>query len=250
MHDLVIEDRRVSIKWISETLCISYGSVFLIDKLGLKNSAQWVPRMLTPDQKQVRVTLSEALLAQINADSENLFDRFVTMDETWVHHFDPETKQQSMEWREKGSTPPQKFRVQASAGKVMASVFWDCRGILLIDYLPHKQTITGVYYAELISKLREAIKAKRRIMLTRGVLFQQDNAPVHESEVAMSAIHSAGFELIDHPPYSPDLAPSDFFLFPNLKKPLRGIKFSSNEEVKGAVNQWFDSQDKTFFNRD
>ena len=98
----------------------------------------------------------------------------------------------------------------------MASVFWDSEGILFIDYLPKGQTITGSYYANLIPKLREAIKEKL------GVLFLQYNAPPHRSEVALTAIRSAGFEVLDHPPYSPDLAPSDFQLFPKLKDHIRG----------------------------
>ena len=67
------------------------------------------------------------------------------MDETWLYHYDPETKQQSMEWRHSGSTRPQKFRVQKPAGKVLASIFCDQDGILFIDYLPKVQTINAEY---------------------------------------------------------------------------------------------------------
>ena len=62
--------------------------------------------------------------------------RLVTMDETWLYHHDPETKQQSMEWRHSGSPRPKKFRVQKSARKFLASIFWDQDGIRIIDYLP------------------------------------------------------------------------------------------------------------------
>ena len=70
--------------------------------------------------------------------------------------------------------------------------------------------------------LRRAIKSKRPGKLTKGVLLHQDNAPALKSLVAMSAVHNCGFELIDHPPYSPDLATSDYFLLPNLKKNFAG----------------------------
>ena len=63
------------------------------------------------------------------------------------------------------------------------------------------------------------------------VLLHQDNAPSHKSLVAMAAISTACFELLDHPPYSPDLAPSDYRLFPKLKEHLHGKKFSSDNEV-------------------
>jgi len=72
--------------------------------------------------------------------------RLVTMDETWLYHYDPETKQQSMEWRHSRPSRPRKFTVQKSAGKEFASIFWDQDGILLIDYLPKGQTINAEYY--------------------------------------------------------------------------------------------------------
>jgi len=69
----------------------------------------------------------------------------VTMDETWLYHYDPETKQQSMEWRHSGSARPKKFRVQKSGGKVLASIFWEQDGILHSDYLPKGQSINAEY---------------------------------------------------------------------------------------------------------
>ncbi len=252
VHDMILKDRRITIQFIADTLHMSAGSIekILNEYLNLRKlSARWVPRMLLPDQKRIRVLTSEANLMMFNADEDNFMSRFVTVDETWVHHFDPESKQQSKEWREKGSAPPLKFRVVPSAGKLMATIFWDADGILLIDYLDRGHTITGVYYAGLIKKLREVIKEKRRGKLTAGVLFHQDNAPPHKSHVAMAAISDAGFELLDHPPYSPDLAPSDFHLFPNLKKELRGTHYADDSEVKHAVNSWLEGQRKKFFEK-
>ena len=104
-------------------------------------------------------------------------------------------------------------RVWKSAGKVMASILWDAEGVLLVDYLEKGKTITGAYYASLLKQLREKIKQMRRGKLTRGVLFHQDNASVHKST---AAIHQCGFQLVEHPAYSYDLAPSDYYLFPKM----------------------------------
>jgi [histone H3]-lysine36 N-dimethyltransferase SETMAR len=250
VHDLILKDRRITIQFIADTLGMSAGSTekILSEHLNLRKlSARWVPRMLLPDQKRIRVLTSKSNLMLFKADEDNFMARFVTVDETWVHHFDPESKQQSKEWRERGSAPPLKFRVVPSAGKLMATIFWDADGILLIDYLERGHTITGVYYAGLIKKLREVIKEKRRGKLTAGVLFHQDNAPAHKSHVAMAAISDAGFELLDHPAYSPDLAPSDFHLFTNLKKELRGTHYTDDNEVMHAVNSWLEGQPKKFY---
>ena len=75
---------------------------------------------------------------------------------------------------------PQKFRVQKSVGKVLASIFWDQDGILLTDYLPHGQTINAEYYSSLLVQLKDILKEKRRGKVTKGVLFLH-NAPAHRA---------------------------------------------------------------------
>ena len=150
----------------------------------------------------------------------------MTVDETWVHYYEPENKGQSRQWVGPGSARPKKFKTQPSAGKVMARVFWDAKGVIILNFLPKRSTITGVYYANLLDQLKKtAICEKRRDKLSKGVLLQQDNARVHTCKVAMDAVERNWYEIISHPAYSPDLAPSDFFLFPNLKTDIRGLHF-------------------------
>ena len=87
---------------------------------------------------------------------------------------------------------------------------------------------------------------KRRGKLSKGVLLQQDNARVPNCKVAIDAVEQNRYELIPHPACSPDLAPSDFFLFPNLKKDIRGLHFRS-EEVVTAVEERVNGKDPDFF---
>ena len=91
------------------------------------------------------------------------------------------------------------------------------------------------------------IRELRRGKLSKGILLQQDNARVHTCKIAMDAVEWNGYGLIPHPAYSPDLAPSDYFLFPNLKKDIRGRHFRSNEEVVAAVEVWVRDKDSGFF---
>lgn len=250
VHDQILADRRSTVRHIAESLNLSYGTVerIISDHLQYhKVSARWVPRMLTGDQKRQRVNDCRVILQMFVADSANFLSRYVTVDEVWVHHFEPLRKEQSKEWRRPGDPPPIKFRVQASAGKVMATVFWDAEGVVKIDYLEHGRTITGAYYADQIRDLKECLKQKRRGKLRHGILLHQDNAPSHTSAVAMAAIHACGFQLLPHPPYSPDLAPSDYYLFPKLKDALRGNRYSSESEVIDAVNDWLGDQSQEFF---
>ena len=119
-----------------------------------------------------------------------------------------------------GSPRPKKFKMQPSAGKVMATVFWDAQGVIMLDFLAKKITITVAYYANLLNQLRTVIRENCRGKLSKGILSQQDNGRVHTCKIAMDAVEWNGYELIPHPTYSPDLAPSDYFLFPILKKYL------------------------------
>ena len=238
VEDFIMKDRRVSVRHIAAAMDLSVGSVETIihERLHMsKVSARWVPRMLTPEQRQVRKETSIEILSLFNEDTENFLNRLVTQDETWVPHFDPETKAESRQWKHSDSPPPRKFKVSKSVGKIMVSVFWDASGILLVDFLEKGRSINGEYYASLLGELRAAIVQKRRGKISRGVRLLQDNAPPHKSRVAVVKAIDCGFELLPHPPYSPDLAPSDFHLFPHMKKKLRGRVFGSDEETKNAV---------------
>ena len=78
--------------------------------------------------------------------------------------------------------------------------------------------------------------------LAAGVLLLHDNAPLHKSRVAQAAIRECKFEQLNHPPYSPDLAPSDYYLFRNLKYHLRGTRFRDDDELKAVTEAWFEDQ--------
>jgi [histone H3]-lysine36 N-dimethyltransferase SETMAR len=250
VFNIVTEDRRISIEKISHILGISYGSVHSIlhEDLHLsKLSSRWVPKMLRFHEKQKRIDCASANLKIYKDNPENFEFRLVTGDETWVHHFEPESKQQSMEWTEVGQKPPIKFKAQKSARKVLASIFWDSQGIIMIDFLRGGRTITGEYYATLMEKLRISIREKRRGKLSKGVIILHDNAPAHTSKIAVEKINALKFTTLAHPPYSPDLAPSDYYLFPKLKEFLRGQHFDEDEVVENAVQNWFSEQPEEFY---
>ena len=104
-----------------------------------KLCTRWVPRLLTADQKHTRMKISEECLERFNKNKTDFVRQIITMDETWIHHYTPESKQQSKQWKEASCSAPKKTRSVPSAGKVMASVFWDAEDILLIILKRAKQ---------------------------------------------------------------------------------------------------------------
>jgi histone-lysine N-methyltransferase SETMAR len=83
---------------------------------------------------------------------EKFLSRIITGDETWVHHYEPKTKRQSMEWKHPGSPTKKKFNTQSSAGKLMLTVFWDSKGPIQEDYLEKGCTINSASYSDLLAK--------------------------------------------------------------------------------------------------
>jgi hypothetical protein len=120
----------------------------------------------------------------------------------------------------------------------MALLFWDAEGILFIDYIEKGKTVTGEYYSNLLTRLYEKICEKRPGLQKKKIIFHQDNAPAHKSVLAMGKLRDLHCELLERPPYSLDLAPSDFC--PKLKLFLAGQRFSFlNQEAIAAVEGYF-----------
>ena len=130
----------------------------------------------------------------------------------------------------------------------MLTVFWDSRGPILEHYLETGSTVNSERYSDmLINKLKPAIRNKRRGLLSEGVLLLHDNARPHTAAHTIQTLQKLHFEVLEHPPYSPDLAPSDYHLFGPLKDALRGRCFATDQQVKEAVHMWLNAQQKTFF---
>jgi len=222
------------------------GSIVHEDLDMRKLSAKWVPKCLNADQERKRCQLSEQLLEFFRRDPNDFLSRFVTMDETWLYHYDPETKQQWMEWRHSGSSRPKKIP--------SAKIRWK---ISRLDFLgsrrrpPHWLSSKGPNYQGgvlLISAgAMNILKEKRRGNFAKWVLFLHDNAPAHRAVATHNKLAYLGFQYLDHPSYSPDLAPSDYNLLPGLIKQLKCCNFSSDAEVIAAAETWLDRQPSDFF---
>ena len=126
--------------------------------------------------------------------------------------------------------------------------FGDERGVILEHYMARGNTVTSAKYADLLKNyLHPAIKSKRRWRQSTSVLLQHDNARPHTARSTVATIQDLSFECLPHPPYSSDLASSDFRVFGPLKQAMGGKSFRSDEEFQQAVHEWLRSQPKEFF---
>ena len=124
----------------------------------------------------------------------------------------------SSEWIAVGEKRPKRPKTQMWAGRVMVSVFWDAHGFLFIDYLENDKTINSERYIGQLMRLKNEIGEKRLQIKKKKVLFHQDNAPCHKSLATMAKLNESSFELLPHPPYSPDLAPATTTCLQTSKK--------------------------------
>ena len=125
----------------------------------------------------------------------------------------------------------------------MMVIFWNKYGILLTEYLPGGTTISGPCYASNIERLCCATLEKRHGKLSHTVLLLHDNTSVYKCNIVQAAIGKSDFIELNDPVYSPDIAPSDYYLFSNLKKFLRGKNFSRDDETTDTVEDYLNKFD-------
>ena len=112
---------------------------------------------------------------------------------------------------------------------------YDCKGVIMTDRVPSGMTVTAAYYCQFLLKLRRKMHADRRDLLENGVLILHDNAQPHLDKDVRELLDRYSWEVLPHPPYSPDTSPPDFDLFPKLKINMPGVRFSMLEDLQVTV---------------
>lgn len=243
---IIIQERRIRIQDLSQRLNISRGSVHnILKEIGIRKlCSRFVPRFLTGEMCERRLTCCESNLHLFAEHGINFLKNIITEDETPVSLYVPESRRDSAEWRLPCESAPRKLRSGTSHRReAMLTVFWDRQGILKVDFLDKGNTMNGAYYSQLVREVRKLRRKPRGFPLW----FLHDNAPIHTCRVADATLDDCSFEVLQHPPYSPDLAPSDFALFRVLKKDLKGRHFSSAADLRAAVCDFLENLPQTFF---
>ena len=239
------ENPKSSVREIADALNIPRTTIHgHLTKLGYVNRYDvWVPHQLTESNLLNRISTCD-LLIQRNK-TEPFLKKLITGDESWIL-YDNTARKRS--WSSRDKCPPTGARPGLHPKKVLLSIWWDWKGILYYELLPEGQTINSEKYCTQLEKLKEAIITKRpEVMNRRGVVFHHDNTRSHVSLAVRTKLLEFDWDVLPHPPYSPDLAPSHYYLFLPLKDFLRDRKSKSVNEVKNGLEEYFKSKSREFW---
>ncbi|CAF4847578.1 unnamed protein product [Rotaria sp. Silwood1] len=182
-----------------------------------KVTSRWVSHELTDEQKQQRVQLCRENLAKFQTGSGRLCD-IITGDETWIYHRQIYHKSKNASWVGEGESPTTVVRRSRFEPKNLFSIFFKSNGPVLIHCVDEGKTIDHNYYIENCLKpvVKEILK-QRRSAGTQGIKLLHDNARPHTHSDVINYLTEQHIKIMPHPPYSPDLAPCDYWLNDYIK---------------------------------
>lgn len=191
----------------------------MINILGMKKvNFKWIPHKLTPEIKAIRAAIASELFEFLSSSNDYRLRHILTQDETWIYFVNGRNSM----WIESGVQKPYKPKQTIASKKVMISVIWSITGIKSITMLPIGQKFNRIFFSEVVL----GDLAKR--ISTKGYFLHMDNARPH---LVHEKLNELGIKRLPQPPFSPDLAPSDFFLFGYLKKMLEGEEFENEDQL-------------------
>lgn len=207
--------------------------------------SKWVPYELNEANKLQRLTICTSLLSRHNLAP--FFDRMLTCDEKWIMY---SNKKRAHHWLSSNDPLPLTAKPSIHQEKMLLCVWWTTAGIVHFELLPSGQTITAEIYSAQLNRVSVALSQKQPALANRkGVVFHQDNARPHTARITQETLARLQWELLPHPPYSPDLAPSDYHLFLALDNHMRNRVFQNRRALEDEVTQFFNSKKQDFYKK-
>ncbi|UYV71485.1 SETMAR [Cordylochernes scorpioides] len=191
---------------------------------------------LDEDSSQTQEELAETLGVTQQAISNRLK----------IHYDNPKRRKS---WGKPGHASTSTAKPNIHGKKLMLCIWWDQLGVIYYELLQPNKTITGERYQQQLMRLSRALKIKRSLYAKRHdkVIYQHDNARPHVAKVVKETLEALQWDVLPHPPYSPDIAPSDYHMFCSMTHGLAEQHFTSYEEAKNWVDVWIASKDEEFF---
>lgn len=250
LNKLIHEDPRHSTRELAEQMNCHHSTVAEhLHSMGkVQKFGAWVPYVLNDNIRNQRSTIVAGLLARHRAThghNERFLYRIITGDEKWCLYVNMKQRKQWLS-PDKQATPRVKQALHPK--KKMLSVFWDWKGIIYYELLKNNETVNSELYVQQLHRLNIAIQQKRPTQ-QHDVLLLHDNARPHIANMTKNAVQTLGWEVLPHPPYSPDLAPTDFHLFRSLSNEMRGVSFNNDVELKVWLEEFFESKPADFYHK-
>jgi len=245
LRTMVETDPRTTIRELADGLGISHSTVLdHLKQLGkIKKLDKWVPHDLNENQKNRRYEICSA--NHLRNKNDPFLDRIVTCDEKWILY---DNRRRSAQWLDKDEVPKHFPKPKLTPRKVMVTVWWCDAGIIHYSFLNPGETITAERYCHEIDEMHKKLKTLCPGLVNRkSPILLHDNARPHISKVTLQKLNELGYETLLHPPYSPDLSPTDFYFFRHLYNFLREKNFKNQNDAQNAFQEFVASRTDAFY---
>ena len=239
LKELIEDDPRLTTRCLAEHLGCSHVTVAThLHELGKTcKYGVWIPHDLSPHQLQHRVDACMELMT--SHGNYRWLNNLITGDEKWVLYVNHTRKRQWLAAGQKGVPTP---KHDSNQKKIMLSVWWGVRGIIHWELLPPNRTITADFYCQQLDRVAAKLQGKQD-----KIYFLHDNARPHVAKLTREKLLELGWITVPHPPYSPDLAPTDYHLFRSLSNYLKEKKFDDEYDLEMGLLDFFDQKSQDFY---
>lgn len=217
-----------------------------IKKIGkVKKLDRWVPYELTQIHKNRRLEVTSSLLKRHH--TAPFLKCIITCDEKWILYDNRKRKRQ---WLDKSEASRTHAKANIYSSKIMVTVWWSSEGIIHYSFLEPGKTITAESYCRELQIMHEKLCVKQPSLVNRHKpILLHDNARPHVAKITVAKLKDLGYEVLAHPPYSPDLSPTDFHLFRSLANFMRNQRYITRASAILAFQDFLASKNKDFFKK-
>lgn len=242
LEEALEANNRQTTRELGDLLGVTHTTILRhLCELGKKSKLGcWVPHKLNEWDRQRRVNTAISLLSR--SRRTDWLDSVVTGDEKWAFYVNIRRKRQ---WVNAGVPAEREPRQDLHPKKIMLSVFWDSKGVIMFEFLPTNVTITATLYCQQLDRLQQELREKRPDR--QNVILLHDNARPHTARATCQKLLELEWEVLPHPPYSPDLAPSDYHLFCALDRHMTRKEYDNEDDLKTDLTNFFATQPREFY---